>query len=110
MKGSEKQLEWAKDIIAKLETALEEAKADPRMAELPEAQREDLIRRTAELIQIISEADYAGDVIEVGARAARKNGQDAIGYLGSSIRLTVNPLAKKLRETIQAGNEKGRTP
>lgn len=100
MKGTEKQIKWAQDIIEALENALEETKADPRLAAMPEAQVNEMFRRTAELVDIIRNADYAGDVIDVAGQAAKKHGDAVWGALGAAARMNPNPLAKQLKAAM----------
>ena len=63
MKGSEKQLKWANDIIQKIKTAWELAKNDEKSKAMPGYAAG--VALWEERLDRLENADYAGDIIDL---------------------------------------------
>lgn len=90
MRGTEKQLKWAEDLMAKLET---------EFATCSQGAPSEVMARFDGIKNILAEG-YAGDVIDLLSPLYYKDGQAYVRQLIANIMVTANEAAMKIKKEV----------
>lgn len=97
MKGTEKQIAWATDLIETMECKFREALAECKRVQPSEYDQTNLVLGT---IKAMFDEAYAGDVIALLKDNHRESAMEYYNILCCSINSSTLPFAKELKEEI----------